>query len=140
MLLMSDEDVVEQIPNLNLIKSSTKQSLLLVTQVILIGGTIYVFIMNTMLFLEESRWIKQSFSLACTDAHLQGIFYLYENLVDNQRFELNRCIFFCALMFVVELTHFGIRVFHGDLKGKEVEEQKPDSANELLRDEIIIEK
>ena len=66
MLLMSDHDVVEQMPNLNLVKSSAKESLFLVFEVLLICACIIVFVLSTILFLDESRWIKESFTLGCT--------------------------------------------------------------------------
>ena len=93
--------------------------MLLFAEILLVGGTLVTFVFCMIAYLAESLWIKDILLLGCTDSHLQGIFLLYEEFVDGQSISLVKSILFCCLIIVVELTHFGIRVFHGDLRGKE---------------------
>ena len=70
------------------------------------------------ILVDESRWIKDMFTLGCTEEHLNGIFRLYEDKVDGCAAVLGRTLMFVVVVAVVEILHLILRRRLGDLKPK----------------------
>ena len=77
MVLNTEEEVAEQIPSLNIVKSFKRELCYFIGEVILILATLFVIILALLTLLSESHWIKDIFIKECAGEHLNWIFRYY---------------------------------------------------------------
>lgn len=58
MLVNTDEEVAEQIPNLNIVKTNKRETCFLILELILLFATLAVLVIAAVALLRESLWIK----------------------------------------------------------------------------------
>lgn len=82
-LMLSEEEVADQIPNLDLIVSYKKECILWGIEVLLILGIAASIIYSIATLTKESLWIKEIIKIKCTDSYLEEIFLYYEHSIDK---------------------------------------------------------
>jgi hypothetical protein len=115
MLLMTDQEVSDQLPNINMVKSYCKEVVLFIIELILIVAVMFSIVWLLMGLYEESWWIKETFTKHCTDTHLSGILYSYEVVIDEVIDMFGVVTFMALLLLISHITYFGLRVKVGDL-------------------------
>ena len=119
MVLNTEEEVAEQIPSLNIVKSFKKEFCFFILELILILASLFVLIFALLTLFQESHWIKDIFTKECTEDHLNWIFRYYEDRVDRSAYTTGRTIIFVFVIMGLEITHLVIRRKYGDLLGIE---------------------
>ena len=82
LVLNTDEEVAEQIPNLNIVKSPGRELCYFIFEIVLILATLVVLVIAVVTLIRESHWIKDMFTNSCTEDHLNWVFRDYEDRVD----------------------------------------------------------
>ena len=122
---MTDREIAEQLPNLNIVKSFGKEFFLFIVEIILTIAVTFAIIYAMLGFSDESVWIKAMFTKGCTDTHLEGIFRKYEVIVDNNFYLFAILLVVCCILIIADFSYFILRIKYGDLneKKEEVEEE-----------------
>ena len=71
--MLSDEEVLEQIPNLDIQKSFKKEFIIFLIENIILIGLFAPVVYSITVLTSESVWIKQIVKYKCTDTYLQNI-------------------------------------------------------------------
>lgn len=133
-LMLTEDEIVEQLPNVNIKKSYKKEFVLFMIELLLlcaVAGSIIYTILN---FTNDSVWIKEIMKLQCTDNFLQNIFLYYEGVMDMNSTMLLEVIFVWAVLFIIHIIFFATRVQIGDLFAKkEIVEEVPSESQEPLQ-------
>lgn len=74
MLILTDFEVGEQIPNLNIVKSFRKELFFFILGLLSLLGALVIVSIGAYEFVAESTWIKQVFIKSCSEDHLNWIF------------------------------------------------------------------
>jgi hypothetical protein len=81
-LMMTEDEIAEQIPNLDLIKSFKKEFCIFLFELLLVLVMAGMIIYSLVILTKESVWIKQVIKYNCTDQYLKQILFYYEDQLD----------------------------------------------------------
>lgn len=98
MVILTDQEVGEQIPNLNIVKSFKRELFFFLLEVVLLLATLVVLCIAAYNLVLESIWIKESLNRKCTEDHLNWIFRYNEDKVDLCGLIVGRSIMFVLVL------------------------------------------
>ena len=119
-VMMTDDEIAEQIPTLDIIKSFKKECCMFVFELLLVMGIAGSIVYSLHVLTNESRWIKEIIQQQCTDQHLEKIFLYYEQKIDYISVLLVEASFVWGVLLICHFCYFVMRNCIGDLAAKTV--------------------
>lgn len=129
-LMLTEDEIIEQMPNLDIKKSFKKEFVLFLLEAALMCGAFGSIIYSIVGATSDSTWIKQIVKYQCTDSYLQDIFLYYEYMIDQIATYLITATFLWCTLFIAHLLFFIIRNYIGDLYTKKEAVPEASSASQ----------
>lgn len=114
-LMLTEEEIVEQMPNLDIKKSYRKEFVLFLLEAALLLGAFASIVYAVVTTTTDSTWIKAVVRYQCTDSFLQNVLLYYEYMIDQTSTTLLTASFLWAVLFIAHIVFFAARNKIGDL-------------------------
>lgn len=138
-LLMTQQQVTQQIPTLNIKKSFGKQFCLFIFEIAMRFAILFALMYGMFSLMDESIWLKGVFSMGCTNTFMNRIFRKYQLQVDSGSERLVYTMVIWIVILICDIAYFWVRNYIGDLKTKEIQQvADQESSKQIVVDKDLI--